>query len=269
MINVIVNGACGRMGRRIINLLSIQKDLHLCGAVEILSHSDIGKDVGVIAGIDKSGVKVSSCIKDVIKDADVVVDFSSTDGVLASASACAKYKKALIVGTTGLGVEALSEIRNISHIVACLVSSNMSVGVNLLCKLVEQASSILGDEYDVEIIEAHHRFKKDAPSGTAKTLAEIISKVKGRQLEDVAVYGRRGFVGEKKQNEIGIHAVRAGDIVGEHTVIFGGTGERIELKHIATTRDTFAQGVIKAIKFISTQRAGLYDMKDVLNRIKD
>ena len=255
MINVIVNGACGRMGKRIIALLSIQKDLHLCGAVEIPSHSDIGKDVGV---------KVTSSINDIIENADVVVDFSSAEGALASAGICAKYKKALIIGTTGLSAEALSEIRNISSIVACLVSSNMSVGVNLLCKLVEQASSILGDEYDVEIIEAHHRFKKDAPSGTAKTLAEIISKVKDKQLEDVAVYGREGLVGERNRNEIGIHAVRAGDIVGEHTVIFGGTGERIELKHIATTRDTFAQGVIKAIRFISTQRAGLYDMKDVL-----
>ncbi|MFH1904786.1 MAG: 4-hydroxy-tetrahydrodipicolinate reductase [bacterium] len=264
MISVIVNGACGKMGKRIIALLSMQKDLDLCGAVEMSSHPDIGKDAGVVAGIDKSGVKVSSCIKDIIKDTDVVVDFSSAEGALDSARICAKYKKALIVGTTGLSVEALSEIKSISRIVACLVSSNMSVGVNLLCKLVEQASSILGDEYDVEIIEAHHRFKKDAPSGTAKTLAEIISKVMGKQLEDMAVYGRRGFVGERKRNEIGIHAVRAGDIVGEHTVIFGGTGERIELKHIATTRDTFAQGVIKAIKFISTQRAGLYDMKDVL-----
>lgn len=264
MINVIVNGACGRMGRRIINLFSIQKDLHLCGAVEMSSHPDIGKDAGIVAGIDKSGVKVISCIKDIIKDADVVVDFSSAEGALASARVCAKDKKALIVGVTGLTAEALSEIESISCKVPCLVSSNMSVGVNLLCKLVEQASSILGDEYDVEIIEAHHRFKKDAPSGTAKTLAEIISKVKGKQLKDMAVYGREGLVGERKQNEIGIHAVRAGDIVGEHTVIFGGTGERIELKHIATTRDTFAQGVIKAIKFISTQRAGLYNMRDVL-----
>ena len=263
MINVIVNGACGKMGKRIIALLSMQKDLHLCGAVEMSSHPDIGKDVWAV-----TGVKVTSSIKDIIKDADVVVDFSSEDGALDSARVCAKYKKALIVGTTGLSVKALSEIESISRIVPCLVSSNMSVGVNLLCKLVEQASSILGDEYDVEIIEAHHRFKKDAPSGTAKTLAEIISKVRGKQLEDMAVYGRRGLVGERKQNEIGIHAVRAGDIVGEHTVIFGGTGERIELKHIATTRDTFAQGVIKAIKFISTRRAGLYDMSDVLNMHK-
>ncbi|MCK4401450.1 4-hydroxy-tetrahydrodipicolinate reductase [bacterium] len=255
MINVIVNGACGKMGKRIIALLSMQKDLHLCGAVEILSHPDIGKDVGV---------KVTSSINDVIEDADVVVDFSSADGALDSAKICAKYKKALIIGATGLSSEALSEIKSMSCAIPCLVSSNMSVGVNLLCKLVEQASSVLGDEYDVEIIEAHHRFKKDAPSGTAKTLAEVISNAKGKKLEDIAAYGREGLVGERKRNEIGIHAVRAGDIVGEHTVIFGGIGERIELKHIATTRDTFARGVIKAIKFISAQRAGLYDMRDVL-----
>jgi len=255
MIEVIVNGACGKMGERIIALLSMQKDLHLCGAVEMSSHPDIGKDVGV---------KVTSSIKDIIKDADVVVDFSSAEGALDSARVCGKYKKALIIGATGLSVEALSEIRKISRMTPCLVSSNMSVGVNLLYKLVEQASSILGDEYDVEIIEAHHRFKKDAPSGTAKTLAEIISKVMNKQFEDVAVYGREGLIGERKRNEIGIHAVRAGDIVGEHTVIFGGTGERIELKHIASTRDTFAQGVIKAIRFISAQEAGLYNMRDVL-----
>jgi 4-hydroxy-tetrahydrodipicolinate reductase len=255
MTKVIINGACGKMGKRIIALLSIQKDLHLCGAVEIPSHPDIGKDVGV---------KVTSSINDVIEDADVVVDFSSADGALASARVCAKYKKALIIGATGLSAEALSEIKSISHKVPCLVSSNMSVGINLLCKLVEQASSILGDEYDTEIIEAHHRFKKDAPSGTAKTLAEIISNAKGKRLEDIAAYGRKGMVGERKQNEIGIHAVRAGDIVGEHTVIFGGIGERIELKHIASTRDTFAHGVIKAIKFISAKKAGFYDMKDVL-----
>ena len=259
MINVIVNGACGRMGRRIINLLSTQKDLFLCGAVEIPSHPDIGKDVWAV-----TSVKVTSSIKDIIKSADVVVDFSSAEGALASARVCAKYKKALIIGVTGLTAEALSEIESISCEVPCLVSSNMSVGVNLLCKLVEQASSILGEEYDVEIIEAHHRFKKDAPSGTAKMLAEIISKAKDKKLEDTAVYGRRGLVGERKRDEIGIHAVRAGDIVGEHTVIFGGAGERIELKHIASTRDTFAQGVIKAIKFISAQKAGLYDMRDVL-----
>ncbi len=257
MINVIINGACGKMGKRIIALLSMQKDLHLCGAVEIPSHSDIGKDVGVI---------VNSCIKDIIKNADVVVDFSSAQGALDSAKICAKYKKALIIGATGLSSEALSEIKSMSCAIPCLVSSNMSVGVNLLYKLVEQASSVLGDEYDVEIIEAHHRFKKDAPSGTAKTLAEIVSRIKDKKLEDMAVYGREGLVGERKRNEIGIHAVRAGDIVGEHTVIFGGTGERIELKHIATTRDTFAQGVIKAIKFISTKKAGLYDMKDVLEK---
>ncbi len=257
MINVIVNGACGKMGKRIIALLSMQKDLHLCGAVEIPSHPDIGKDVGV---------KVNSCINDVIEDTDVVVDFSSAEGALNSARVCAKYKKALIIGATGLSVEALSEIKSIARMIPCLVSSNMSVGINLLCKLVEQASSILGDEYDVEIIEAHHRLKKDAPSGTAKTLAEVVLKVKGKQLKDVAVYGREGLVGERKENEIGIHAVRAGDIVGEHTVIFGGAGERIELKHIASTRDTFARGVIKAIKFISTQKAGFYDMRDVLKK---
>ncbi|MCK5594561.1 4-hydroxy-tetrahydrodipicolinate reductase [bacterium] len=255
MINVIVNGACGRMGKRIINLLSDQRNLRLCGAVEIPSHPDIGKDVGV---------KITSSIKDIIESADVVVDFSSVEGALASVVACAKYKKALIIGVTGLTAEALSEIESISCKVPCLVSSNMSVGVNLLCKLVEQASSILGDEYDVEIIEAHHRFKKDAPSGTAKTLAEVISKVKDKKLEDTAVYGRKGLVGGRKRDEIGIHAVRAGDIVGEHTVIFGGGGERIELKHIASTRDTFAQGVIKAIRFISAQKAGLYNMRDVL-----
>ena len=259
MINVIVNGACGRMGKRIINLLSDQKDLQLCGAVEIPSHPDIGKDVWAVMG-----TKVSSCIEDIIENADVVVDFSSAEGALASAIVCAKYKKALIVGVTGLTAKALSEIESISCEVPCLVSSNMSVGVNLLCKLVEQASSILGEEYDVEIIEAHHRFKKDAPSGTAKTLAEVISKAKNKKLEDTAIYGRKGLVGERKRNEIGIHAVRAGDIVGEHTVIFGGAGERIELKHIASTRDTFARGVIKAIKFINTQKAGLYNMSDVL-----
>ena len=255
MINVIVNGACGRMGKRIIYLLSGQKDLHLCGAVEIPSHPDIGRDVGV---------RVSSCIKDIIEDTDIVVDFSSAEGALDSARVCAKYKKALIIGATGLSAEALSEIKTIACAIPCLVSSNMSVGVNLLCKLVEQASSILGDEYDVEIIEAHHRFKKDAPSGTAKTLAEIVSKVKGKQLKDMATYGREGLIGERKRNEIGIHSVRAGDIVGEHTIVFGGIGERIELKHIASTRDTFVYGVIKAIKFISTQKAGLYDMRDVL-----
>ena len=266
MINVIVNGACGKMGKRIINLLSGQKDLQLCGAVEIPSHPDIGKDVWAKNNGLKPLVhlKVTSTIENIIKDADVVVDFSSAEGALASAGVCAKHKKALIVGTTGLSIEVLSEIKSISRIVPCLVSSNMSVGINLLSRLVEQASSILGDEYDVEIIEAHHRFKKDAPSGTAKTLAEVISKAKGKQLKDMVTYCREGLVGERKRNEIGIHAVRAGDIVGEHTVIFAGAGERIELKHIASTRDTFAQGVIKAIKFISTQRAGFYDMKDVL-----
>ena len=259
MINVIVNGACGRMGRRIINLLSTQKDLFLCGAVEIPSHPDIGKDVWAV-----TSVKVTSSIKDIIKSADVVVDFSSAEGALASAEVCAKYKKALIIGTTGLSVEALSEIESISRIIPCLVSSNMSVGINLLYKLVEQASSILGEEYDVEIIEAHHRFKKDAPSGTAKTLAENIAQAKEKPLKDIASYGREGNVGARPKNEIGIHAVRAGDIVGDHTVVYAGENERIEITHRAHSRDIFAKGALRAVKYLADKSPGLYNMQNVI-----
>lgn len=264
MIKVIISGVCGRMGSTIARLASEEKDFKLVAALEKEGHLSLGKDLGELLGLGKSGVTVRPDLKGIIKQGDVVIEFTDPRATLAHLKIAAENKKAMVIGTTGLSEEELGELEKPTRAIPCLFSPNMSVGVNLLFKIAEEVAGVLGEEYDMEIVEAHHRFKKDAPSGTAKKLAQIIARTRKLNLERSAVHGREGMRGERKKEEIGIHAVRAGDIVGEHRLIFGGLGETLELAHRAHSRETFARGALRAARFIAKASPGLYSIKDVL-----
>lgn len=257
MIKVVVCGAAGRMGQRIITMIHEEHDLKLAGAVEGHGHPLVGTQV-------ITEVKITDNLEQVAGGADVVVDFTSPKASLGFLAVLAKIKKPLIIGTTGFTDDEIKNIKFITQNFPCLLASNMSIGVNLLFRLARDVAQTLGDSYDVEIVEAHHNRKKDAPSGTALTLANEIAGALSRNIKEDLVYGRKGNVGERLPKEIGIHAVRGGDIVGDHTVIFAGRGERLELTHRASSRDTFARGVVRAIRFMAGARVGFYDMQDVL-----
>ncbi len=264
MIKLTVCGATGRMGSRIIALSKEYDNLKLVGAVEASNNPKLGLDAGLVAGIGEIGVKITDDIKKVIKDTDIVIHFTNPEATLSHLEIVKKNKKAMVIGTTGFNNEQLSQISKAAEKIPIVFSPNMSVGVNLLFKVLKDVARILGDDYDIEIVEAHHRMKKDAPSGTAIKMGKVIAEALGRNFDEVAVYARQGIIGERNKKEIGIQTVRAGDIVGEHTVIFGGLGERIEITHKASSRDTFARGAIKAAIWLYGKPAGLYDMGDVL-----
>jgi 4-hydroxy-tetrahydrodipicolinate reductase len=264
MTRIIVTGATGRMGSRITALSKDYHDLKLVGVTERKGHEAIGKDIGTIVGIGETNVKVTDKLEDIIDTCDVIIDFTSISSTLQHAKLAAKRKKAMVIGTTGFSKEELEPIREVSKDIPIVLAPNMSVGVNLLLKVLQDIARVLGDDYDIEIVEAHHRLKKDAPSGTAMKMAQVIADAVNRDLDNVAVYARKGLIGERTKKEIGIQTVRAGDIVGEHTVLFGGLGERIEITHKASSRDTFARGALKAALWISNRTYGLYDMQDVL-----
>jgi 4-hydroxy-tetrahydrodipicolinate reductase len=261
VIGVGVNGAAGRMGRRLIALIAEADDLKLAAAVEQQESASLGQDAGELAGIGKLGLSVS---REMPTDLDVVVDFSSPQGTLSALRFCSRYRKPIVIGTTGLGDDERAHVGSAAKHIPCLLSPNMSVAMNLLFRLAEEVAGALGADYDAEIVETHHRFKKDAPSGTALKLAESIAAARGLALGEVAVFGRQGKPGERSREEIGIHAVRAGDVVGEHTIIFSSLGERLELVHRAHTRDCFAQGALAAARFLVNRPPGLYSMADVL-----
>jgi len=264
MINIAVAGAAGRMGSRITALSKEYPLLKLTGAFEKKGHNAVGKDIGIITGIGETGIKLSDSLEGVIDNADVIIDFTAPASTKENLALASKNGKAMVIGTTGLSKDDIKEIAALTKKIPCVMASNMSTGVNLLLKVLQDVARVLGDEYDIEIIEAHHRLKKDAPSGTALKMAQVIADAINRNLDDVAVYARKGIIGERTKKEIGIQTVRAGDIVGEHTVLFGGLGERIEITHKASSRDTFARGALKAAIWVSGKPAGLYDMQDVL-----
>jgi len=264
MINVIICGGCGKMGSKVAQFVNQNKDMGLIGIIESSSHPGIGKDWGIVAGLGETGIIVKDNLEEIIQSADQIVEFTNPEVSLQHLEIVSKYKKAMIMGTTGFSSEEIEKINKLAQDIPFLLSPNMSLGVNLLFKLAAETASALNDDYDIEIVEAHHRFKKDAPSGTAKKLAQEIAKVKNVNLDEVAIYGREGMIGERKRGEIGIHSIRGGDIAGEHTVIFTALGERLELTHKAHSRDTFAYGTIQAIKFMKGKTVGFYDMKDVL-----
>ena len=265
MIKVIVAGAAGRMGSRLIALIKEATGLTLAGAVEGKGHHALGHDAGEAAGVGKIGVPITDDLPHLLDRAEVIIDFSSPEATLRHLSAVAERRRAMVIGTTGLSDGQLDELKSLTRQVPCVFSPNMSVGVNLICKVISEMAKTLGDDYDIEVIEAHHRLKKDAPSGTALKIAEVLARAVDRDLTRVGVYARKGLIGERKKQEIGIQTIRAGDIVGDHTILFGGMGERIEVTHRASSRDTFARGALRAASWVVSQPPGLYDMMDVLN----
>jgi 4-hydroxy-tetrahydrodipicolinate reductase len=264
MVKIGVAGAAGKMGGRIVTLSGEYGGLQLAGAFEKAGHKDIGKDIGTLSGAGESGIRLCGSVSEMIDNVDVIVDFTSTGSTKENLRAAAAKGKAMVIGTTGFTKEDMKEIAPFWEKVPCVMASNMSLGVNLLLKVLQEIAGTLGGDYDIEIVEAHHRMKKDAPSGTALKMAQVIAEAVGRNLDEVAVYARKGLIGARTAKEIGIQTIRAGDIVGEHTVIFGGLGERIEVTHRASSRDTFARGALKAALWLSGKPAGLYDMQDVL-----
>ena len=264
MVKAIVAGASGRMGKRIINAINNTEGIVLSGAFERPDHPNVGKDAGIVAGVDELGVEIRPSLVDILEKGDVLIDFTVPDATYANMKLVAKKGLAMVIGTTGFPKDMLDELHSLARAIPCVIAPNMSIGVNVMFKIVTELGRLLDDEYDIEILELHHRFKKDAPSGTALRLAQLLAEVRGMDLDEGVVYGRKGITGERKRGEIGIHAIRAGDITGEHTVIFGGIGERIELTHKALSRDNFARGAVKAALWVVKQPAGLYDMQDVL-----
>jgi len=264
MINMIVSGASGRMGSRIITLAKNIDDIKLTGALEKKCHEFIAKDIGNVIGIGSTGINITDDLQSIIDDANVLVDFSSPSATIECLGNLTDKPIPVVIGTTGFSKDEIDHIKLYAQSTPCVFAPNMSVGVNILLKVLSDIAKVTGDDYDVEVIEAHHRLKKDAPSGTAMKMAQVLASALDRNLEETAVYSRRGIIGERAQKEIGIQTIRAGDIVGEHTVLFGGLGERIEITHKASSRDTFARGALKAIQWVHKQTPGLYDMQDVL-----
>ncbi|MFX3658211.1 MAG: 4-hydroxy-tetrahydrodipicolinate reductase [bacterium] len=264
MIRVAVTGAAGRMGRTLIQAIHEADDLTLGAAFERPGSSLLGADAGELAGVGRLGVAVGDDPAAAALRFDTIIDFTIPEATVALARVCAERGKRLVIGTTGIDEAGLGHIRAAADKVAVLMAPNMSVGVNLTFKLAELAARVLGDGADVEIIEAHHRHKIDAPSGTALRLGEVVAGALGRSLDQDGVFARQGRTGERPAGAIGFATVRAGDIVGEHTVLFAGGGERIEITHRAESRMNFAQGALRAVRFLAGQPQGLFDMQDVL-----
>lgn len=261
---VLVNAGAGRMGRRVLSLLLEDGELSLAALREVEGHPAVGSDAGQLVGKGDLGVPVDAVGRDLPAGVDVAIDFSAPTATLALAKQLGQGKIPLVTGTTGFTDPERAQLSEHMTGVACVLAPNMSVGVNVLFKLAHDVTRILGETFDIEIVEAHHRFKADAPSGTALRLGEEVARAREVSLSEKATYGREGRCGARTADEVAILAVRAGDIVGEHTVIFGGLGERIELVHKAHTRDNFALGALRAAKWVTKQPAGMYDMMDVL-----
>jgi 4-hydroxy-tetrahydrodipicolinate reductase len=259
---LVVVGAAGRMGGRIIALAAESGQFDILAAVERPDHPDIGKDVGLVAVAGPLNIKLAGIYPEIA--ADVAIDFSQPDATAKTVDWCLKNKIALVAGTTGLSDQQREKIKAASAKIPVLYATNMSVGMNVLFNLAGKVAAMLGDEYDVEIIEQHHRFKKDAPSGSALTLAENICKATGRDFPDALVQGRSGKDALRQKDAIGIHAIRAGDIVGVHSVIFGTLGETVTINHAAHSRDTFARGALRAANWLVGKKPALYSMADVL-----
>ena len=264
MVKVVITGAAGRMGSRLVALVKDSAFLTLAGAVESKGHHSVGEDSGEIAGCGRTGVPISDDLSGLIERAEVLVDFTTPAATLGHLKVVAQHRRGIVIGTTGFSPSELEELRAAAKLIPCVFSPNMSVGINVIYKIIGEMAKILGDDYDIEVIEAHHRLKKDAPSGTALKTAEVLARSVNRDLAQVGVYARKGFIGERPRGEIGIQTIRAGDIVGDHTVMFATMGERIEVTHRASSRDTFARGALRAARWLVKQPPGLYDMSDVL-----
>jgi len=265
MTKVIVAGAAGRMGRRISYMVSQHPELTLAAGFEQPSNPEVGRDIGEVGGFGATGVKIAGSAQEAIDQGEVIIDFTHHEATMKLARLAAEKGRAMVIGTTGLTAENLAELKSLSAKFACVQSPNMAVGVNVLFQVARKMAAVLGDGYDIEIVEAHHRMKKDAPSGTALKLGEMVAEGVKRDLAQVGVYARHGMIGARTDQEIGIQTIRAGDIVGEHTVYFCGAGERLEITHRAHSRDNFARGAALAAAWVAKQPSGLYNMFDVLN----
>jgi len=264
MIKVAVTGAAGRMGGRIITLVTEAEGLEVAGAVEMAGHARLGDDAGYVAGCGDLGIAITDSLEQALAEADVLIDFTWPEVTLANAEVCARLGKAIVVGTTGMNAEQRRVISRVAESIPVVFAPNMSVGVNVCFKLLKDMARTLGEGFDVEIVELHHNKKKDSPSGTAVRMGEIVAEALDRDYNQVANYHREGMCGERTRVEIGMQTVRGGDIIGEHTVYFIGMGERIELTHRAMSRDMFARGAVRAAGWLGGRQAGLYDMQDVL-----
>ena len=264
MIKVGVAGAAGRMGRTLVDAISAADGLTLSSALERPESTHLGMDAGELAGIGALGVPIGADVATATRACDVLVDFSVPAATLDKLPHCVTAGTALAIGTTGFDDAGLAAVRQAAEAVPIVLSPNMSVGVNVAFKLIEAAARALGDDVDVEVVEAHHRHKIDAPSGTAVRMGEILAATLGRDLATDATYGRQGITGERKPGTIGFHSLRASDIVGEHTVVFAGTGERLEITHRAGSRENFAAGALRAVRFVAGRAPGRYGMDDVL-----
>ncbi len=261
---ICVAGASGRMGRMLIEAVSNADDCLLSGALEMATCPAIGQDPAAFLG-HHSGVCISPDLQTGLTGAHALIDFTRPEGTLAHLRVCRALGVNAVIGTTGFTDEQKAEIAAVAKDIAIVMAPNMSVGVNVTLKLLEMAAKALSTGYDIEIIEAHHRHKVDAPSGTALKMGEAIAGALGRDLKDCAVYAREGVTGERDPSSIGFATIRGGDIVGDHTVLFAGIGERIEISHKSSSRVTYAQGSLRAVRFLQGQKSGLFDMADVLN----
>ena len=264
MTRIAITGAAGRMGRSLIEACQQADGMEVSVALEHPESSLLGSDAGDLAGIGKLGVTVGCDLAAVTDDFDVLIDFTRPEPTLANLEICRKAGRRMVIGTTGFSDKQRQQIATAANDVAIVFAPNMSVGVNLCFKLLDVAARVLGDDVDIEVIEAHHRHKVDAPSGTALRMGEVVADALGRDLKDCAVYGREGHTGERETKTIGFETIRAGDIVGDHTVMFAGNGERVEITHKASSRMTFANGAIRASNWLMSRDSGLFDMQDVL-----
>ena len=264
MVKAAVAGIGGRMGSRIAQVVVETEGIELVGGVERPGHPAVGRDLGLLAGMPPCGLVVDDAVEAVLARCDVLIDFTAPEASLKHLEKAAGTGTAMVVGTTGFTPAHMEKIRDLTQKMPCVVAPNMSVGVNVLFKVLRDLTRLLGPDYDVEIVEAHHRFKKDAPSGTALKLAEAVAEARGRSLQEVGLYERHGIIGERPPEVIGLQTVRGGDVVGEHTVFFLGMGERIEVTHRAHSRDNFARGAVAAAKWVVGKPAGLYSMQHVL-----
>ncbi|MCA3239476.1 MAG: 4-hydroxy-tetrahydrodipicolinate reductase [Curvibacter sp.] len=260
---IAIAGASGRMGRMLIEAVQAAPDCRLVGALDVAGSPALGQDASAFLG-HASGVEITADLRAGLKNARALIDFTRPEGTMAHLKACREFGMALVIGTTGFSEVQKAEIAAAARYIPIMLSPNMSIGVNVTLKLLEMAARAMSSGYDIEIIEAHHRHKVDAPSGTALKMGEVIASALGRDLKDCAVYERYGHTGERDPSTIGFSTIRGGDIVGDHTVLFAGTGERIEITHKSASRVTYAQGALRAVRFLADRKSGHYDMFDVL-----
>ncbi len=261
---VAVAGAGGKMGGRLVHLVQESGDLRVMGGVERRGHPAIGRDLGEFVGLGVLGVPVVDDLNALVADIDLLFEFTIPEASLEHLRVMAEHGKPMVLGTTGFSKAQLDEVQRLARRMPLFMAPNMSLGINVMYKLIVDAARLLGSDFDVEIVEAHHRYKVDAPSGTALRMADILSQALGRDAEKVGVFGRKGIIGQRKDDEIGVMSLRAGDMAGDHWVLFGGVGERLEIIHRSQSRDSFGRGALRAARWIVQQQPGLYDMQDLL-----